>query len=88
MKFEFTASGMGRCNPSTYIYDCHVDVIQFAVVFDTSTYVTATASMSFQEDEGEPLELGRLGHWRFMDMQVESVLLRVDERILLDDPAE
>jgi hypothetical protein len=84
VELEFT--GRGGMSPScnrTYLYDCS-SVIQLNVVFDTSAYTAA--SMGFQEIEDGRLDLGRLYHWRFSGMPVQSMLLRADERILLDDP--
>jgi hypothetical protein len=73
-----------RCN--SYVYDCPTS-LQLTMVFDTTAY--GSSSMRFKETENEwntRLDMGRLEHWRFLGLPINSLVLRADDRILLDDP--
>jgi hypothetical protein len=71
-----------KCN--SYIYECPSS-LQLTMVFETTTY--GSLSMNFKETEDEfRLDMGRLYHWRFYGLSINSLVLRADDRILLDEP--
>jgi hypothetical protein len=63
------------CN--SYIYECP-NAVQLTMVFDTGAY--DSSSMTF--------DMGRLNGWRFEGLVISSLILRTDDRILLDGPAD
>lgn len=82
--FTLEYMGLAKFGPPSacrdYIYDCP-DTVSLVLTFDTSTY----ASLSTNGGWSSTADEGRLGGFRATGMSITSLILRADDRILLND---